>query len=532
MSIYAILTIIFFVLSVIGLWRLFEKAGHPGWIILIPFYNFYIWLKIIKKPLWWYIFILIPFINVFTIMLMVVELVKCFEKYGILEQAVSILFPFIYLPYLGFSPKEKYLDPDKRPMIKKSAVREWVDAIIFAVIAATIIRTFLIEAYTIPTSSMEKSLLVGDFLFVSKISYGPKIPNTPIAFPFAHHTMPLTKYKKSYVEWIKLPYYRFPGLHKKIKNSDVVVFNYPDGDTVALQMQNVSYYQLVRDAERQLQAKYGNRYIKGTGRQMVWSTYDVTARPPDKRENYIKRCIGIPGDTLQIIDKQVHINGKALKDPSNIQFQYFVKTKGTGFNKKMIEKLDITDIDTLDMFNYYMMTGRQQEAYACLPIDSFHFSMTENVAEKIKSFSNVDIFHPLTNTTGWDYRVFPYNENYRWNRDNYGPLVIPQQGVTINLNINNLPLYKRIIDVYEGNDLEVKGDKIFINGKESNSYTFQMDYFWMMGDNRHNSADSRYWGFVPMDHIVGKAVFVWLSLSKNKNIAKKVRWKKLFRVIK
>ncbi|MEI6899172.1 MAG: DUF5684 domain-containing protein, partial [Bacteroidota bacterium] len=219
MNIYLILFILFLIASITGLYGIFKKAGFKGWEILIPFYNFYIWLKVIKKPLWWYIFLLIPFINVFMILLMLVEICKCFKKYSLGAQALGVLFPFVYMPYLGFSSNEKYIDPDKRPVIKKTPTREWIDAIIFAVIAATIIRTFLIEAYTIPTSSMEKTMLVGDYLFVSKLSYGPKAPNTPLSFPFVHHTLPLTASAKSYLEWISLPYYRFPGF-KTVKNMD------------------------------------------------------------------------------------------------------------------------------------------------------------------------------------------------------------------------------------------------------------------------------------------------------------------------
>ena len=338
MNIFALLTLIFVILTIVGLWKLFEKAGVKGWIVLIPFYNFYVWLKIIKKPMWWYIFIIIPFINVFTILLMIVELLKCFKKYGLLDQALGSIFPFFYLPYLGFSKKDTYLNPDDRPVFKKSFVREWADAIIFAVIAATIIRTFLIEAYTIPTSSMEKSLLIGDFLFVSKVSYGPKIPNTPIAFPFSHHTLPMTEFTKSYLEWISLPYYRFPGF-TDIKNNDVVVFNYPDGDTVALQKQNESYYALVRHY----------------GRQFVWSNYNVVARPVDKRENYIKRCIGIPGDKLEIKDGTVFINGAKAELPEKIQYNYVVKTK-TGINPKTLEKLDIIEGGPTENTGEYVLT--------------------------------------------------------------------------------------------------------------------------------------------------------------------------------
>jgi len=504
MSIYAILTILFTISSIIGLWKLFEKAGQKGWYVLIPMYNFYIWLKIIKKPMWWFVFITFPFINVFTILLMVIELLKCFQKYKLGEQTLAALFPFAYLPYLGFDKKATYLEPDKRPIMKKNIVREWADAIIFAVIAATIIRTFLIEAYTIPTSSMEKSLLVGDFLFVSKVSYGPKIPNTPIAFPFAHHTLPFTESTKSYLEWIHLPYYRFPGF-TTIKNNDVVVFNYPDGDTVALKMQNASYYALCRNYGRDV--VWGDKFHFG----------NIVARPVDKRENYIKRCIAIAGDKLEIINKQVYINGKPLNSPGIREYKYLVKTNGNPFNPMIFDKMNITeDAEFNNQTGEYVLT------------------LTDESIAQIKTYSNVISVTELCDPKGaWDKDIFPYDSTYKWNKDNFGPLVIPKAGVTIPININNISLYKRIIDVYEENDLKIDGDKIMINGKPATSYTFKMDYFWMMGDNRHNSADSRYWGFVPMDHIVGKAIFVWLSLDQKKSIFDgKLRWNKMLRVIK
>ncbi|MDP4267631.1 MAG: signal peptidase I [Bacteroidota bacterium] len=498
MSFLTILFIIFTISTLVGLWKIFEKAGQKGWYAIIPFYNFIIWLKITRKPMWWFILILIPFIGVFMIFLMLVEIVKCFEKYSLLEQGAGVLFPFAYLPYLGFSEKEKYLDPKDRPVIKRTAVREWTDAIIFAVVAATIIRTFLMEAFTIPTSSMEKSLLVGDFLFVSKISFGPKIPNTPIAFPFAHHTLPLTQYTKSYLEWIKLPYYRFPGL-EKIKNSDVVVFNYPDGDTVALEMQDRSYYGMVREI----------------GWSAVNSRFTVVSRPVDKRENYIKRCIGIPGDKLEIINKQVYINGKPLDNPKNMEYKYFVQTDGSGINPLTFDKLNITDFGPANNAGDYVI------------------AMTSDVAQKLRENINVKKVEPILKPKGqWENYIFPFDSNYRWNEDNFGPLVIPKKGMTVSIDAKNICIYNRIIEVYEHNKLNVMNNKVYINNKEAHTYTFKLDYYWMMGDNRHNSADSRFWGFVPEDHIVGKAVFVWLSLDKNKTFLDKIRWSRMFRVIK
>ncbi len=504
MSIYLIFFLVAFVLSIAGLWGMFEKAGQPGWKILIPFYNFYIWLKIIDKPMWWYIFLLIPFINVFTIMLMVVEFLKNFHKFGLGQQALAVLFPFVYLPYLGFSKKETFTPTPDLPKIKKSWTREWVDAIIFAVIAATIIRTFLIEAYTIPTSSMEKSMLVGDFLFVSKVAYGPKVPNTPIAFPFVHHTLPLTDNTKSYLEWIKLPYYRFPGLNE-IDERDVVVFNFPAGDTVATKLPAQTYYSLVRH--------YGRDVIQNNPRQFG----DIVFRPVDKRENYVKRCTGLPGDTLEIKDRMVYINGKKQDLPEQAQYNYVVLTNGTPINQRTLEKYDITEGKMLDgTYSRYQLI------------------MTEETRQEMDALPFIKSIEPVTQKAGmWNRRVFPHDSSYAWNIDNFGPLYIPKAGETVDIDTRNIVLYRRIIEAYEHNDLEVRNGQVFINGEEADSYTFEMDYYWMMGDNRHNSLDSRFWGFVPMDHIVGKASFVWLSLDYNKRgLFNKIRFNKMFRVVK
>jgi signal peptidase I len=433
-------------------------------------------------------------------MLMLVEIAKCFNKFGLGEQFLAVVFPFFYLPYLGISEKEKFVDPDDRPAVKKGVVREWVDAIIFAVVAATIIRTFLIEAYTIPTSSMEKSMLVGDYLFVSKITYGPKVPNTPIAFPFVHHTMPFSTTVKSYVEWIKLPFYRFPGLGK-VERNDPVVFNYPEGDTVStIYQSNRSYYSLVR--------QYGRERVWNN----KWEFGDIVVRPVDKRENYVKRCIGMPGDTLEIIDQQVYINGKPGENPEKLQFEYFVLTDGSSFNKRFLDRYDITDIRRTRLPGQFVMALTEE---------------AKNAVEKVSIVQDIQV----SNMPKGEYlsECFPHDERYKWNRDNYGPIYIPKKGVSIPLNTDVLPLYERLIVTYEGNTLDVKGEDIFINGSKVDAYTPKYDYFWMMGDNRHNSADSRFWGFVPEDHIVGTPEFVWLSLDENKSLTGgKIRWSRLF----
>lgn len=356
----------------------------------------------------------------------------------------------------------------KKSNTKKSKSREWIDAILFAVIAATIIRTFLMEAFTIPTSSMEKTLLIGDFLFVSKVSYGPRVPNTPLSFPFAHHTLPLTDSVKSYLEWIKLPYMRLPGLGK-IKNNDVVVFNYPMEDF----------------------------------------------RPVDKQENYIKRCVGIAGDILQVKDGVLWINNVPLEKPEKMQHKYHVKTDGSDFNTKRLEEMNITEGSKI---------SNQGD---------FELTLTPENAEKIKEFANVSsITKEVAKAERYSGYLFPDDTTNKWSVDNYGPIVIPKKDIAMKLNLANIAIYKRVIEVYEHNTVEIKDSGIYINSQKADSYTFKMDYYWMMGDNRHNSADSRFWGFVPEDHIVGKAVFVWLSLSNTANsIFNKIRFNRMFSFI-
>jgi signal peptidase I len=386
---------------------------------------------------------------------------------------------------------------------KQTKVVEWIDAIIFAVIAASFIRMFFIEAYTIPTSSMEKSLLVGDYLFVSKVAYGPKTPNTPISFPFVHNTMPLSGTKKSYVEWIKRPYKRLNGLGN-IKNNDVVVFHFPEGDTVALFMQSQSYYQLVRSY----------------GRQRVWteprSFGEIITHPVDKRENYIKRCIGLPGDVIEINRGDVQVNGQPQKKFEGIQYTYLVRTNGTAINPRALDRLNIA-LDDRNVFSS----------------ERYMFPLTSENAEALKGFANVVEVEKLEEEPGeWDPMVFPHNKRYPWNVDNFGPLTVPAKGQTVQLTLETLPLYERIIHVYEGNELDVQNNSIIINGQAADSYTFKMNYFWMMGDNRHNSADSRMWGFVPEDHVVGKASFIWLSINKDKSFPQNVRLRRMFQFIK
>jgi len=383
---------------------------------------------------------------------------------------------------MAISKKEE----GKKAPKKKSIMREWLDAIVFAVIAATLIRTLFIEAYEIPTPSMEKSLLVGDFLFVSKINYGPRLPMTPIAFPFAHQTLPVFN-TQAYYDGLHLPYFRLPGL-EKIKNNDVVVFNWP-ADT-------------------------------------------LPKRPVDKKENYIKRCQGIPGDTLSVEMGQVYINGKPAMNPPEGETSYKVTTDGSEFNHDRFHELGIVQEHDVSEMDY--PGGQDFRTFDENP-NLFEYHLTHENYLNLKQFGNVKSIEPVMGKKGVmekpPFKIFPGDSIHPWNADFYGPIIIPKKGMTVQLSPQNIEIYRRAIVEYEKNTLKEVAGKYMINGKESPTYTFQMDYYFMMGDNRHNSLDSRYWGFVPEDHIVGKALFVWMSIDSFSDFFHKVRWNRIFKGI-
>ncbi len=480
------LLVILFIIHLIhglGTWKLYSKAGYKLWEAFIPVYSIIILIKIVNRSRWWIVLLALPVINAIMIPVLWVELSRSFGKNTYLDTFLSIVSLGFYNYYLNYFSDVEYVA--NRDINPKSSNGEWTSSLIFAIVAATIIHTYFIQPYTIPTSSLEKTLLVGDFLFVSKVNYGARVPMTTIAAPMVHDTLPFIK-KKSYLSKnqipfiTELPYLRFPGF-EKIKNNDIVVFNWPVDTMVNMYYTDKNYY-----------------------------------KPIDKKTNYVKRAVGIAGDTLEVINGYVHINGEKniLPNEAKLQFSYLVQPKRNRFSKRvMINNYDITDaFGIINQSNTYKFMG-----------------ISDNALNKFKFHPNVEWIVRDTLPKGYrDSSVFPQSENYEWNNDFFGPIYIPKKGETIEINSSNINLYKRLIDVYENNNLLIKGDKIYVNNKEISEYTFKQDYYWLMGDNRGNSQDSRSWGFVPFDHVVGKPVFKWFSWDSNAKGLSKIRWNRLF----
>lgn len=394
-------------------------------------------------------------------------------------------------------------------------VMGWVDAIIYALVLVYIIFAFIGQNYMIPSSSLEKSLLVGDYLWVNKALYGPRVPQTPLHFPLEQHTLPIIN-TKSYIEHPQLPYHRLPGV-RKIKRGDIVVFNYPQGDTVALKIQNPDYYQIIYDLERNGIAD-PKAYIEANPEVFG----EIIYRPVDRRENYVKRAIGLPGEMLMIRKDTVYINGEAIAQPTNIQFNYIVPVKAT----IPASKWEAIGVSHDDYSGALVLDDKSEEYYYNVPLT---YEMKDQV-EKWPEVNGPLLTEAQTGRYDLSTGIFPLGNNYGWSRPDMGEFWIPQRGSTLHLTLDNLPIYERVVRVYEGNDLKVKDGKIYINGKPTEYYTFKMDYYWMMGDNRDRSADSRYWGFVPEDHIVGTPMFVFASFDKDKSLMEgKIRWNRILK---
>ena len=522
--------IFFFIIQLLhGLatWKLYIKAGRKAWEAFVPVYNAVILMKIINRPWWWTILLFLPIVNLILFPVVWVETARSFNKNSTQDTFLAIILLGFYNFYLSYGAKDlKYRE--KRSLQPLTALGDWVSSILFAVVAATIVHTYFIQPFVIPTSSLEKTLLVGDFLFVSKVNYGARTPQTTVAVPMIHDAVPGTTVP-SYIKKPQLPYFRLPAL-EEIERNDIVVFNWPV-DTLV-----------------DINNPYG----------------EVRYKPVDKKTNYVKRCVGLPGDSLSIKEGYVYINGKKneLPDRAKLQFFYTVILKNN-VSQEFLDQYGITEytrvfqlkksiFENEKIQQYIKANGINltvvsddgdmvafkgnvsQDMYDKLKINfsdkALNINLTEELATKIKNNPNVVSLKKDLSTQP-ENDIFPRTPEYSWNKDEFGPIYIPKAGKTVDLNLEVLPLYKRIITAYEGNTVDVKGNQIIINGEVANTYTFKQDYYWMMGDNRHNSQDARMWGYVPFDHVVGKPVFVWMSWDSNGKGLDKIRWNRLFTTV-
>ena len=481
--------IFFLILQVVhflGTWKLYVKAGRKAWEAAIPVYNAIVLMKIINRPWWWELLLFIPVVNLFMFPILWVETIRSFGKISRLDTILVILTLGFYIYYINYATDVKYIE--ERSLKPRSTAGEWISSIVFAIIAATLVHTYVMQPYTIPSSSLEKTLLIGDFLFVSKFHYGARVPMTSVALPMVHDTIPLTQNRsylfdddieKKETSWknkFQLPYMRLPGF-QKIKRNDIVVFNQP-ADTL-LDMNDFNP---------------DRNYYK----------------PIDKKTNLVKRCVAVAGDSLEIRDGYIYINGQrtTYNDRAKIQYNFHVNTGGKAISQSALE-------------NRYNVRegGRKQDG-------NYFLNLTDKEAALIAKNPNVVGITKDMQPKGRDGGVFPHVPALGWNTDNFGPIYIPKKGETVKLTKESLPFYKRVIREYEGNNLIINGDDILINGKDADSYTFKQDYYWMMGDNRQRSLDARAWGYVPFDHVVGKPVLIWMSWEGSSP-----RWERFFTTV-
>ncbi len=523
--IYEILLMLYVLGTIAGLWFIFKKAGRAPWKALVPFYNIVVWIQLCGKKWPWYIYFLLPGLNIFVFLLMVVDTAKVFRRKSFWEETFGVLLPPVYLLMVGLKKGWTYHDPKTAPPTKVSELRDWAEAVVFALIAVVLIRGFVFELFSIPSSSMERSLRVGDHLLVSKMAYGPRVIMTPLALPLMHNTIVGTDLQ-SYLSWPQLPYYRFPG-YTHVKRYDAVVFNFPEGDTIVSNFPGCqrTYYEAVRACGREAVLAGEGYFIDrdAAGNEHRTPAGKVMTRPLDKREHYIKRCMGLPGENLQIVDGIVHINGQPVETPESAMFYRKVTFSVNYFPIDILEECGMTkeEIDGI----LQVVSDINGDPYDSLGNLCLGMALSPQVSEQLLSSGYVKSISPYIHDIDTTGALFPH-AGQRWSVDNYGPVHIPAKGETLKLTLDNLPFYRRLITAYEYNTLEVRDGKIYINGKETDSYTCQMDYYWMMGDNRHNSQDSRFWGFVPESHIVGKAKWVLFSTDEEKG---GIRWDRCLR---
>jgi signal peptidase I len=527
---WIIFILIIQVIHFLGTWKLYVKAGRKAWEAAIPVYNAIVLMQIINRPKWWVVLLFIPIINLLMFPVVWVETIRSFGKNKLLDTWLVILTLGFYIYYINYAEDVNYIED--RSLKPKTGLGEWVSSIVFAIVAATLVHTYFIQPYVIPTGSLERTLRVGDFLFVSKFHFGARTPMTAVAAPMVHDTIPIIK-KRSYLNKPQIPYFRLPGFETPEKN-DIVVFSWP-ADTVT------------------------QFFVKSKG----------VKKPIDKKSNYVKRCVGTPGDSLAVIDGFVHINGEKLKlsDRARVMNNYTVYSQ-KGVSRKWLEEVDATDYP-----RKYIPAGITQNQLNLLRQNGFYVAadnagnpfiqtdekgispdiirglrlslkeetprarianMTDEMVIQLRKNKNIDsIIMEVLPKGEAGYNVFPQSPYYKWNVDNFGPIYIPKKGATVEINARTIPFYKKIIRDYEKNDVKVTGSKVFVNGKETNSYTFKQDYYWMMGDNRDHSEDSRAWGYVAEDHIVGKPVFIWMSFDNfDEGISNwKFRWDRIFTTV-
>jgi len=518
---------------------LIKKSGGTTWHGYVPILNALAILKMNGRPWYWVMFLLFPGINLIMLTIMHVELGIVFGKRSTKDQWIMGAIPWVGLAMLSVG-KEEYVGPRTWIKRKKSTVREWGEAILWAIIVASVVRTYTFETFTIPTGSMEGSMLVGDYLYVDKISYGPKIPQTPFSVPFIHNVLPKTL-TKSYTSWFSLPYTRLPGL-RKVERYDAVVFSFPPGDTAITSVSLVghNYYERLRNMAINEAggsvitfSENPEKYLR-KARYILTNNPGLQARPLDKKENYVKRCVGLPGDTLSVINRQLHINSLPIENPDNLQHEYKVEILNQGKIAKIRILLDLTDLDFVTQTdrsgrkNIYM--EKTPDGYATI----IYLTKSEKDILTGSGLSeSIDVMSKEMYKGGL--HMFPntHTEEFnQWTPDDLGPVYIPKAGRTVTLTQRNIDMYTRVISVFENHELEITEEGVIIDGEIASTYTFEQDYYWMMGDNRHNSADSRMWGFIPEDHVIGCASFTWFS---KQNVAQhgesKIRWNRMFKSV-